>query len=393
MAAMGQPAGWRAMAMGQLFPVLTVGAPGLDGSPLRETRALVTQPAAMLNVWSPGDRFSLHATLNFEGLTQRGGEPTFGGWGEGFIDRRHPHTLVHELILSLHAGEVAGGRASLSAGKGFAPFGTEDPMSRPGLKYPTNHHLSQVLERWLVAAAYARGGWSLEAGLFGGEEPSGPYDFSNIVSFGDSWSLRLSRQWTDDVTASAWELSASFADVAEEHGAEVERTRLWNAAARYEGSSTLRYGLAEASTSSGPGAADFFSVLAEARFGHGRHEPYLRAEYATRPEFARASEETSPGFFRYDHDAEPVGATRWLIGTAAYAVRLTEAPVSVRPFVEVQRFHVADHRGEVDPVALFGDDSFWAFTLGVRILLGEGDMRMGAYGVLDPMGQHSMPGM
>ena len=38
-------------------------------------------------------------------------------------------------------------RLSLTAGKGFAPFGTDDPMSRPVLRYPVNHHLAQILER------------------------------------------------------------------------------------------------------------------------------------------------------------------------------------------------------------------------------------------------------
>jgi len=71
--------------------------------------------------------------------------------------------------------DVGGGALSLSAGKGFAPYGTCDPMARPGLKYPTNHHLSQVLERWTANASWLRGGWSLEAGLFGGQEPEGVY--------------------------------------------------------------------------------------------------------------------------------------------------------------------------------------------------------------------------
>src|SRR5690606_20685985 len=143
------------------------------------------------NIESPGSRLAMRTTLNFEAITQEDGELTFGAWGEGFIDRRHPHTLLHELMLSLNVWDAAAGSASISAGKGFAPFGTDDPMSRPGLKYPTNHHLSQILERWTVNGAYRRGGWSFEAGVFGGTEPDGPYDLSNIESFGDSWAARL----------------------------------------------------------------------------------------------------------------------------------------------------------------------------------------------------------
>jgi hypothetical protein len=34
---------------------------------------------------------------------------------------------------------------------------------------------------------------------------------------------------------------------------------------------------------------------------------------------------------------------------------------------------------------LFGGTGFWAFSAGMRIFLGGGPMRMGTYGVLDPM--------
>ena len=132
--------GWSAMAMGQAFPVVTFNAPGEDDSPLRGTEAYLTQPAAMINIESPGARFVARVTLNLEGVTQPRGELTAGGWGEGFIDRRHPHTLLHEAMLSANVWRGAEGGLSISAGKGFAPYGTDDPMSRPGLKYPTNHH-------------------------------------------------------------------------------------------------------------------------------------------------------------------------------------------------------------------------------------------------------------
>ncbi len=38
--------------------------------------------------------------FNLEGATIPGGELAPGNWGEGFVDRRHPHTYVHELVLS-----------------------------------------------------------------------------------------------------------------------------------------------------------------------------------------------------------------------------------------------------------------------------------------------------
>ena len=40
------------------------------------------------------------AMLNLEGATIPEGELAPGNWGEGFVDRRHPHTYVHELMLT-----------------------------------------------------------------------------------------------------------------------------------------------------------------------------------------------------------------------------------------------------------------------------------------------------
>jgi hypothetical protein len=346
-----------------------------------------------------GQRLVLHTTLNFEGLHQEGGELSFGGWGEGFIDKRHPHTLVHELMLSYNLLDFRGNAISISAGKGFAPFGTSDPMSRPGLKYPTNHHLSQILERWTLNGIWHRGPWSLEAGLFGGDEPDGPYDFSNIESFGDSWSVRAARRWGSGTgPAAEWEASASVASVTElAHTSAEETTWLWNAALRPSlvVGETHVSGLLEASRSALADHENFFSILAEARIDRGGHQPYLRVEYASRPEYARESASGSD-FFRYhDHD-DPLGSTRWLIATAAYAYELTETPWSLRPFVELQHHQVRGDRGGIAATDLYGTTSFWALSIGARIFLLGGPMRMGAYGVLDPMtemnrGMNAMP--
>ena len=398
---------WQLAGMAQVFPVVTGGALNdSENGPLRRTEWYLTQPALMANLESPSGRLVLRTTFNFEGLTLDGGELTLGGWGEGFIDRRHPHTLLHEFMLSLNLWEVRGTEVSLSAGKGFAPYGTDDPMARPGLKYPTNHHLSQVLERWTVNGIVRRGPWSLEAGVFGGTEPDGPYDMSNIGSFADSWSGRLTRRWGSAVGGGAeWEASASYASITEarheeglgathqEEGiAEPDSPRrvgtgLMNAALRHSGpvGPGKLYALAEASRSDPGTATGYFSLLGEMRYEVSRHEPYLRLEYATRPEYARSGSPGTDAFFRYDHDADPIGATRWLIATAAYAVQASADPVSFRPFVEAQYNRVRAERGDVPRDEFPGTGSYWVLSLGVRLFLGGGPMRMGSYGILDPM--------
>lgn len=383
------PGGWTLTGMGQVFPVVTLGAPHLEeGSALRSTEWYLTQPALMTNLESASRRIVLRTTLNFEGVTQEDGELTLGGWGEGFIDKRHPHTLFHELMLSVNFWNVRGGDLSISAGKGFTPFGTDDPMSRPGLKYPTNHHLSQILERWTLMATWRRGEWSLESGIFGGAEPEGPYDFSNIRSFPDSWSVRLERRWGGgEGGAAPWEASVSFGRVTELAHDEHETTELWNATLRR--TMTLAggrlYAMGEASRSYVYEHENFFSLLGESRYERGRHRPYLRMEYATRPEYHREGLPGGPDFFRYEDHDDPLGTSRWLILTAAYAYRLTSNPWSLRPFVEVQHHQVRGDRGDVVATDIFGATSFWAISAGFRLFLGGDPMRMGTYGVLDPM--------
>ena len=382
--------GWRLLAMAQAFPIVTFGAPGEEESPLNATEAYLTQPAIMANIESPGSRLALRTTLNFEGLTLADGELTSGGWGEGFIDKRHPHTLLHELMLSVNFTDVLGGEASISAGKGFAPYGTDDPMARPGLKYPTNHHLSQILERWTVNGVFLRDGWSVEAGLFGGGEPEGPYDLSNIESFGDSWSTRLAKRWgAGHGPMAAWEASASYGRVVEEHHGEEEITRLWNLALRHGLAYDFGdvYGLVEFSRSDPVEAEGFFSLLGETQLTAGRHQPYLRIEYATRPEYPRDGPAGTDEFFRYDHGAHAEGATRWLITNMGYNFIASRGALSIRPFVNAQHHRVSLERGPatLEPDALFGTDSFWSVSLGARVFLGGDPMRMGSYGVLDAM--------
>ena len=380
--------GWMAIGMAQVFPTFSMALPSEEGSPLSETGFYATQPAIMLNLESPLSRVSFRTTLNFEGLTQPEGELTFGGWGEGFLDKRHPHTLVHEAMLSANVWARDGGGFSLSAGKGFAPYGTDDPMSRPVLKYPTNHHLSQILERFTLNGVYSSPRWSVEVGVFGGNEPTGPYDFSNAESFANSWSTRVARRFGNGAMGIwDWELAGSYGYVVEEHDDEEAVTRLYNAALRHEHDHSFgrMYALVEASMSDPDHHNGFFSVLGEASVFRGRHNPYGRVEFATRPEYPRKGEPGEDDFFRYDHDDEPLGSTRWLIVTGGYGVTLTGLPWSLRPYVEAQWNQVSADEGDIDPEDLFGRSSFFGLSLGARMFVGGEPMRMGSYGVLDSM--------
>jgi hypothetical protein len=384
-------AGWRLLGMAQAFPAVTTGFGSGANDNVTQTELYATQPAVMFNVESPRSRVVLRTTLNFEGVTQGDGELTFGGWGEGFIDRRHPHTLLHEAMVSVNMWDVAGGSLSLSAGRGFAPFGTDDPMSRPVMKYPTNHHLSQILERYTVTVAYRNDGWSLEAGMFDGTEPTGPYDFGNFSSF-NSWSGRLTRRFGGSGPMAPWEVSASYGSVVEVHDDEDRESRLANAYirhARQYGFGTL-YSLIEASVSDPAGSDDdgYYAVLGEVQVTRGRHRPYARLEIATRPEYERAGAAGTDGFFRYDHDAHATGATRWVITSVGYGYEWTRLPYSARPFIELQHNNAANARGAVAATDLFGTTSFFTLSAGVRLFIGDGPMRMGSYGILDAMTDH-----
>ena len=160
----------------QAIGVITRESPAIHGRDL--TEGYLTQPVMMaqLNPW--GEALSLKMTLDFEGKTIKRGELNAGITGEGYIDRRHPHTYLHELLLTAtkHFGGQSISGLSATVGKGFAPFGTDDPMSRPFEKYPINHHLSQILERAVAIGAARAGDWIFEAGAFNGDEPTGPGD-------------------------------------------------------------------------------------------------------------------------------------------------------------------------------------------------------------------------
>jgi hypothetical protein len=377
----------------QFSPSIRLGGHGVflytHADPVPRDRGLgeirLVQPAIMVHGDAFASRLRFLGTLDLEGLTIPNGELTPGAWGEGFIDRRHPHTYVHELMLTgehVLAGGPGGVRVSLSVGKGFAPFGTDDPMSRPVVRYPVNHHLAQILERAVVIAGVHAGPAILEGGLFNGDEPEKPGDWPRLSRLGDSWSGRLTV-----LPVAGLELQGSYARVhSPEHrpGSGTDQ-RKWSVAARWEGKIAADpvYALAEwVRTTEADGFFVLHGVLAEGAWSPGRSRLHYRFERTERPE-----EERTLDPFRSvrPHSENSIqGVTRWSIHTVGYGLQLTlpRARLTGMPFVEISYGRMSQVGGGIfDIQAMYGKASFWSLGVGIRMSFGSAMHRMGRYGV------------
>jgi hypothetical protein len=373
----------------QASPSIRIGAHGVflytHADPVPGNRALgeirLVQPAVMVHAGGFANRLRFIGTLDLEGLTIRNGELTPGAWGEGFIDRRHPHTYVHELMLT---GEQVLGRVrvSLSLGKGFAPFGTDDPMSRPIVRYPVNHHLAQILERAVVIGGLQAGPVILEGGVFNGDEPEKPGDWPRLSRLADSWSGRLTV-----LPLSNLELQGSYARVhSPEHrlGSGTDQQK-WSVAARWNGkiNANSMYGMAEwVSTSEAEGHFVFRSLLAEGAWSPGPGRLHYRFERTERPEEERSLDpfrSVRPHFEDSIH-----GITRWTIHTLGYGFQLTgpRSELVGMPFIELSYGRITEVGGGLfDVRAFYGKPSFWSVGAGIRLNVGQPVHRMGRYGV------------
>jgi len=348
------------------------------------TEARLVEPVAFGSFTGLGGRFTVQAMLDGEGWTMRGGALAPGDWGEGYYDRRHPHTLVHEVIATLADPVPLPGAVhwSLAAGKGFAPFGTDDPMNRPALLFPVDHHWSQILERAVAVLAVRRGPVTLEAGTFDGDEPERWDEWPKWSRFGDSWSVRgLVRP------ADAMELQASYARVKspEDRAGAGPTSEKVSVSARLERTlaSGRFYGLAEwASNSESNGFYVFHAVLVEAQWQRGRWRPYARLEIADRPEEQRSFGDPfrSP---RPPNDNSLLGVTRWRTLLAGLGAGLPQALRGVRAEAigEVAWARVTSLEGVFDPASFYGRTQLWTVNLGLKLAAGAGMHRMGRYGV------------
>lgn len=386
--------------------VATTANPALFGE--RYTEAYLTQPNLMGEAWRGPLHFT--GTLNFEGYTLRRGELNAGIYGESYVDRRHPHTLVHEAMLSVRSPAMRGVRASLSAGKGFTPYGTDDPMMRPLVKYPVNHHHAQIIERAVVTGALAYGdpvagrGAAIEYGVFNGDEPTGPFAGPRWSRFGDSRSARLTVKPHARVEAQASRAFVRSPGIVQ--GGAFDHTQT-SASVRYDrapgGGMThdlpdgFGYAMVEvARTDEGAGSTRAFryeSALAEGSYAWRGATLAARLESTERPESERLLDRfrTTNGHI----DFQIIGVTRWRIAT----VGVTAPPLSlgrfggtalsrITPFVEVARANaVARRRPAVfEPAEFYGNATQWSLSAGFRVHVGPMRARMGRYGVLDAAG-------
>ena len=385
----------------QAIGVVTRESPAIHGQDL--TEGYLTQPVVMGQLSPWGELFSLKTTLDFEGATMKRGELNAGITGEGYIDRRHPHTYLHELLVSsakrFGMSSVSG--VSVTVGKGFAPFGTDDPMTRPFEKYPINHHLSQILERAVAIGALRVGSWIFEAGAFNGDEPTGPGDTPNRDRYWDSWSGR--------VTYLPWrqgEIQTSYARVKSPENASGGGAdqRKQSASIRLEDAQHSGYALFEWSrTGDYVGSTRTFtfnSLLAETWAKYDRVSGALRIERTERPDEQRLGNE-----FRTplpSTDLSIAGRSRWTIITARVAASLKGSrSFLAEPFVEVARARVSPtlQPSGFDPRQFYGSSRIWSVAVGAKVALGMTHMRMGRYGVAvaeqphGKMGGMNMEGM
>ncbi len=370
--------------MVQAIPNVTTTRPGAGGDV--HTEGAFSQALAMARVVRGGGHFALDATLNAEGLVMPRGELTTSASGEGFVDRRHPHAYLHEFMLTAMRSMGAFG-ASVSAGRGFAPFGTDDPMMRPLEKYPANHHLAQILERVVAIGAVSFRALQLEAGTFGGDEPTSPLSIPRLARFGDSWAVRSTL-----APAQGVELQASLAHVAspEEplgHGLDQRKRSVSLRAISRDGGRYLLAEFARTVDHDHDRRADIFayeSSLVEGSVAWTHVGLAARLEQTDRPEEERTDDPFRTG--RPATDLSIAGITRWRTLTVhVEAPRGAGRMLQARPWVEVAGSTATARQALalLTPDRLYGTTKFVMISAGVRIVLGGSHARMGRYGVAE----------
>ena len=360
------------------------------------TEGYLTQPLLHAHLMTPRDLLELRAMIDLEGKTLARGELAPGAYGEGFVDRRHPHTYLHELVATARAPEWRGFAASASLGKGFAPFGTDDPMSRPIVRFPINHHLAQILERFIYGGALRWRPLTVEGARFNGDEPENPSDAPSGRNRGDSWSTRVTLRPGQNLLR-GMELQWSTARVKSPEsptGRGFDHHKR-SASARLErdiGSYNV-YALGEwAQTNldkAGQRAFSLRSALGEASVGKGIIRVSARYEQTIRPEDERLTNAFRTVF--PTAEVQILGTTRFDVATMAVEARGNLFGMSVAPFVETSLIRASETAKPAAfvPRDFYGSNRIAQLSMGVRMSIGTTHGRMGRYGVAsDDRGSH-----
>ena len=352
------------------------------------TEGYLTQPLLHAHLMAPRDLLELRAMIDLEGKTLARGELAPGAYGEGFIDRRHPHTYLHELVGTARTPEWRGLAASASLGKGFAPFGTDDPMSRPIVRFPVNHHLAQILERFIYGGAVRWRPITIEAARFNGDEPENPSDAPNARSRGDSWATRVTVR-ADDRVLRGTEVQWSMARVVSPEsptGRGFDHHK-HSASARFErgvGSYGV-YALGEWARTdlykAGLHAFTLRSALGEASVERGIIRVSARYEQTIRPEDERLTNAFRTIF--PTAEVQILGTTRFDVATIAVEAKHDLVGMLLAPFVELSIIRASEtaRPAAFVPREFYGSNRIVQLSVGVRMSVGSRHGRMGRYGV------------
>jgi hypothetical protein len=315
-----------------------------------------------------------------------------------------------------------GGARIAERGQGVRRVRHRRPDDAPVHALPVNHHLAQLLERYVAIGGVRVGGprfgdLAVEATTFGGDEPQGPWAWPRASRFGDSWALRATvrpgvGRGGDGPSAGhgahagpsgaaplPLELSASLAHVASPEdvlGAGLDQHKT-SAAARWASGAALgaaglggrgdgAYALAEwARTDERRNARRAFryeSVLVEAAGRRRGVELAARWERTARPEEERLVDPFRT--VRPHNEFNLLGLTEWRTVTATAAVPLRAGALGLLPFVEAARAVPRELRrpSAFEPRAFYGAGVLWTAVVGLRFGAGVPHPRMGRYGVL-----------
>jgi hypothetical protein len=384
-----EPRGWLFAATAQVIPLLTRATPTAERRSL--TEGYLAQPIVAARVSGFGGRVAALGMLNLEGATLARGELNTGTYGEGFVDRRHPHSYLHELMAVVSTTIHVAGRPvaiSVAGGRGFAPFGSDDPMARPFAKYPVNHHLAQILERLVLIAAARVGPLTLEGGIFNGDEPTTPRSVPLWSRFADSWSARMTLRPTQGVELAASAARVESPEFREGRGLDQRKRSIVLRLDRPPAAGGPRPGylLAEWARTHddrrGRQVFTYTSFLAEGASCGRSVWGALRFERTTRPEEERLLDPFRTP--RPQIELAILGRSRWTALTAAIGTKTARVGVfHLAPFAEATyaRAESVEQLAAFVPREFYGSEQVWLLSVGARVNLGGRHHRMGRYGV------------